>query len=187
MDPACFTTAQRLSCKMMNPDLFKPSPAVQPPAKPNRSKSEHVKTEIAQVVVDAKTGRSYCKGKLLGKVPLFIYIYLRVESVLNKWCVSRFLMYVSRAGFVRCTRTTGPAIRRPVCVSRTYLLVVPSNPSNFLQRQSLQFWIWLDFSMIRCQEKMNDDWVNASMEMMLHCSRSLIRFPSLVYKTKLFF
>lgn len=76
MDPACFTTAQRLSCKMMNPDLFKPSPAVQPPAKPNRSKSEHVKTEIAQVVVDAKTGRSYCKGKLLGKVPLFIYIYI---------------------------------------------------------------------------------------------------------------
>ncbi|KAL0200992.1 hypothetical protein M9458_004179, partial [Cirrhinus mrigala] len=52
----------------MNPELFKPSPAAQPPAaKPNRSKSEHVKTELAQVVVDAKTGRSYCKGKLLGK------------------------------------------------------------------------------------------------------------------------
>uniref|UniRef100_A0A8C1PRN1 Serine/threonine-protein kinase PLK n=1 Tax=Cyprinus carpio TaxID=7962 RepID=A0A8C1PRN1_CYPCA len=67
MDPACFTSAQRLSCKMMNPDLFKPSQAPQPPAKPNRSKSEHVKTELAQVVVDAKTGRSYCKGKLLGK------------------------------------------------------------------------------------------------------------------------
>uniref|UniRef100_A0A673GD69 polo kinase n=1 Tax=Sinocyclocheilus rhinocerous TaxID=307959 RepID=A0A673GD69_9TELE len=64
MDPACFTSAQRLSCKMMNPDLFKPSQAA---AKPNRSKSEHVKPEIAQVVVDAKTGRSYCKGKLLGK------------------------------------------------------------------------------------------------------------------------
>uniref|UniRef100_A0A671PSN8 polo kinase n=1 Tax=Sinocyclocheilus anshuiensis TaxID=1608454 RepID=A0A671PSN8_9TELE len=64
MDPACFTSAQRLSCKMMNPDLFKPSQAA---AKPNRSKSEHVKTEIAQVVVDGKTGRSYCKGKLLGK------------------------------------------------------------------------------------------------------------------------
>uniref|UniRef100_A0A672PRP2 Serine/threonine-protein kinase PLK n=1 Tax=Sinocyclocheilus grahami TaxID=75366 RepID=A0A672PRP2_SINGR len=67
MDPACFTSAQRLSCKMMNPDLFKPSQAPQPPAKPSRSKSEHVKTELAQVVVDAKTGRSYCKGKLLGK------------------------------------------------------------------------------------------------------------------------
>lgn len=67
MDPACFTSAQRLSCKMMNPELFKPSQAAQPAAKPNRSKSEHVKTEVAQVVVDAKTGRSYCKGKLLGK------------------------------------------------------------------------------------------------------------------------
>jgi len=75
MDPARFTTAQRLSCKMMNPDLFKPSQAVQPPTKPNRSnvKSEHVKTEVAQVVVDAKSGRSYCKGKLLGKVPLFYF------------------------------------------------------------------------------------------------------------------
>ncbi|KAK2900819.1 hypothetical protein Q8A67_008934 [Cirrhinus molitorella] len=68
MDPTCFTSAQRLSCKMMNPELFKPSQAAPPPAaKPNRSKSEHVKTELAQVVVDAKTGRSYCKGKLLGK------------------------------------------------------------------------------------------------------------------------
>uniref|UniRef100_A0A9J7XUD9 Serine/threonine-protein kinase PLK n=2 Tax=Cyprinus carpio TaxID=7962 RepID=A0A9J7XUD9_CYPCA len=67
MDPACFTSAQRLSCKMMNPDLFKPSQTAQAAAKPNRSKSEHVKTEIAQVVVDAKTGRTYCKGKLLGK------------------------------------------------------------------------------------------------------------------------
>uniref|UniRef100_A0A8C1QQK3 Serine/threonine-protein kinase PLK n=1 Tax=Cyprinus carpio TaxID=7962 RepID=A0A8C1QQK3_CYPCA len=57
----------RLSCKMMNPDLFKPSQTAQAAAKPNRSKSEHVKTEIAQVVVDAKTGRTYCKGKLLGK------------------------------------------------------------------------------------------------------------------------
>uniref|UniRef100_A0A8C1FT09 Serine/threonine-protein kinase PLK n=1 Tax=Cyprinus carpio carpio TaxID=630221 RepID=A0A8C1FT09_CYPCA len=60
-------SAQRLSCKMMNPDLFKPSQTAQAAAKPNRSKSEHVKTEIAQVVVDAKTGRTYCKGKLLGK------------------------------------------------------------------------------------------------------------------------
>uniref|UniRef100_A0A8C1L6D1 Serine/threonine-protein kinase PLK n=1 Tax=Cyprinus carpio TaxID=7962 RepID=A0A8C1L6D1_CYPCA len=59
--------SQRLSCKMMNPDLFKPSQTAQAAAKPNRSKSEHVKTEIAQVVVDAKTGRTYCKGKLLGK------------------------------------------------------------------------------------------------------------------------
>lgn len=75
MDPACFTSAQRLSCKMMNPDLFKPSQAAQPAAKPNRSKSEHVKTEVAQVVVDAKTGRSYCKGKLLGKVPIRFSVF----------------------------------------------------------------------------------------------------------------
>lgn len=77
MDPACFTSAQRLSCKMMNPELFKPSQAAQPAAKPNRSnvKSEHVKTEVAQVVVDAKTGRSYCKGKLLGKVPIRFSVF----------------------------------------------------------------------------------------------------------------
>ncbi|XP_030630323.1 serine/threonine-protein kinase PLK3 [Chanos chanos] len=70
MDPACFSTTQRLSCHMMNPDLFKPSPdraQTAPPPKPSRSKSEQIKPEPAQVVVDPKTGRSYFKGKLLGK------------------------------------------------------------------------------------------------------------------------
>lgn len=71
MDPSCFSTTQRLSCQMMNPDLFKASPdrtqIAQPPPKPSRSKSEQIKPELAQVVVDSKTGRSYCKGKLLGK------------------------------------------------------------------------------------------------------------------------
>ncbi|KAL6490205.1 hypothetical protein MHYP_G00005500 [Metynnis hypsauchen] len=72
MDPSCFTTAQRRSCRIMNPELFKPSPdrsqASQPP-KPSRSaaRCEQTKTELAQVVVDPKTGKSYSKGKLLGK------------------------------------------------------------------------------------------------------------------------
>ncbi|XP_036453249.1 serine/threonine-protein kinase PLK3 isoform X1 [Colossoma macropomum] len=72
MDSSCFTTAQRRSCRIMNPELFKPSPdrsqASQPP-KPSRNaaKCEQTKTELAQVVVDPKTGKSYSKGKLLGK------------------------------------------------------------------------------------------------------------------------
>ncbi|XP_058250840.1 serine/threonine-protein kinase PLK3 isoform X2 [Hemibagrus wyckioides] len=70
MDPSCFSTVQRNSCQMMNPDLFKPSPERSPSAptqKPNRSKCEQTKMELAQVVTDPKTGRSYSKGKLLGK------------------------------------------------------------------------------------------------------------------------
>ncbi|XP_028832615.1 serine/threonine-protein kinase PLK3 [Denticeps clupeoides] len=72
MDSTCFTTTQRLSCQIMNPDLFKASPeraqaAAAAPAKPTRAKSEQVKPELAQVVTDTKTGRSYCRGKLLGK------------------------------------------------------------------------------------------------------------------------
>uniref|UniRef100_A0AAR2J0I3 Serine/threonine-protein kinase PLK n=1 Tax=Pygocentrus nattereri TaxID=42514 RepID=A0AAR2J0I3_PYGNA len=72
MDPSCFTTAQRRSCRIMNPELFKPPPdrsqASKPP-KPSRSaaRCEQTKTELAQVVVDPKTGKSYSKGKLLGK------------------------------------------------------------------------------------------------------------------------
>uniref|UniRef100_A0AAR2L9N7 Serine/threonine-protein kinase PLK n=1 Tax=Pygocentrus nattereri TaxID=42514 RepID=A0AAR2L9N7_PYGNA len=56
----------------MNPELFKPPPdrsqASKPP-KPSRSaaRCEQTKTELAQVVVDPKTGKSYSKGKLLGK------------------------------------------------------------------------------------------------------------------------
>ncbi|KAB5579645.1 hypothetical protein PHYPO_G00197370 [Pangasianodon hypophthalmus] len=70
MDPSCFSTVQRRSCQMMNPDLFKPSAERSLPAltqKPSRSKCEQTKVELAQVVIDPKTGRSYSKGKLLGK------------------------------------------------------------------------------------------------------------------------
>uniref|UniRef100_A0A7N5ZUX6 polo kinase n=1 Tax=Anabas testudineus TaxID=64144 RepID=A0A7N5ZUX6_ANATE len=56
----------------MNADLFKPVPERGPqqssaPAKTNRNKHEQAKPELAQVVTDFKTGRSYSKGKLLGK------------------------------------------------------------------------------------------------------------------------
>ncbi|XP_055722896.1 serine/threonine-protein kinase PLK3-like [Salvelinus fontinalis] len=56
-------------CLTMNPNLFKPCPEreVIPPTKPNRTKSEQIKQELAQVVTDSKTGKSYSKGKLLGK------------------------------------------------------------------------------------------------------------------------
>ncbi|XP_062849992.1 serine/threonine-protein kinase PLK3 [Trichomycterus rosablanca] len=73
MDSTCFSTAQRRSCQIMNPDLFKsPQERVQPPAaaavlKPSRSKCEQTKVELPQVLLDAKSGRSYSKGKLLGK------------------------------------------------------------------------------------------------------------------------
>uniref|UniRef100_A0A673YS86 Serine/threonine-protein kinase PLK n=1 Tax=Salmo trutta TaxID=8032 RepID=A0A673YS86_SALTR len=70
MDTACFTTSQRTSCLTMNPDLFKPCPEhgqVILPTKPNKTKSEQIKPDLAQVVTDSKTGKSYSKGKLLGK------------------------------------------------------------------------------------------------------------------------
>ncbi|XP_062259728.1 serine/threonine-protein kinase PLK3 [Platichthys flesus] len=72
MDTGCFTAAQRLSCHAMNADLFKPAPergAPQPPApaRASRTRPEQSKPELAQVVTDSKTGRSYSKGKLLGK------------------------------------------------------------------------------------------------------------------------
>ncbi|XP_041960181.1 serine/threonine-protein kinase PLK3 [Alosa sapidissima] len=68
MDSARFTTTQRLSCQMMNPDLLKPSErthTTQPPPKPNRSKSEA--TTKPEVVVDVEGKRCYYKGKILGK------------------------------------------------------------------------------------------------------------------------
>ncbi|XP_041804660.1 serine/threonine-protein kinase PLK3 [Chelmon rostratus] len=72
MDTGCFTAAQRISCHTMNADLFKPAPERGPqqssaPAKASRNKPEQTKPELAQVVTDSKTGRSYSKGKLLGK------------------------------------------------------------------------------------------------------------------------
>uniref|UniRef100_A0A3Q1HPS5 Serine/threonine-protein kinase PLK n=1 Tax=Acanthochromis polyacanthus TaxID=80966 RepID=A0A3Q1HPS5_9TELE len=57
----------------MNADLFKtaqergPQQPSSAPAKNSRSKSDQTKPELAQVVTDSKTGRSYSKGKLLGK------------------------------------------------------------------------------------------------------------------------
>lgn len=73
MDTGCFTAAQRISCHAMNADLFKPAPerGAQPPPAPGktgRNKTEQIKPELAQVVTDSRTGRSYSKGKLLGKV-----------------------------------------------------------------------------------------------------------------------
>lgn len=73
MDTGCFTAAQRISCHTMNADLFKPVPERGPqqssaPVKTSRNKPEQTKPELAQVVTDSKTGRSYSKGRLLGKV-----------------------------------------------------------------------------------------------------------------------
>ncbi|XP_033861833.1 serine/threonine-protein kinase PLK3-like [Acipenser ruthenus] len=70
MDSACFSHSQRIACHIMSPDLFKASTErteVVQTAKPSRSKSELVRPELAQIVTDSKTGRCYCKGKLMGK------------------------------------------------------------------------------------------------------------------------
>lgn len=73
MSTGCFTAAQRISCHTMNADLFKPAPErggpqqTSAPAKNSRNKHDQPKPELAQVVTDLKTGRSYIKGKLLGK------------------------------------------------------------------------------------------------------------------------
>lgn len=77
MDTGCFTAAQRISCHTMNADLFKPAPERGPqhssaPAKNSRNKPDQTKPELAQVVKDSKTGRTYSKGKLLGKVGRFL-------------------------------------------------------------------------------------------------------------------
>ncbi|KAM4727865.1 serine/threonine-protein kinase PLK3 [Anableps anableps] len=73
MDSGCFASVQRISCHNMNADLFKPVPErghhhqSSASTKNSRNKPEHSKPELAQVVTDPKTGRSYSKGKLLGK------------------------------------------------------------------------------------------------------------------------
>uniref|UniRef100_A0A3Q0S6F3 Serine/threonine-protein kinase PLK n=1 Tax=Amphilophus citrinellus TaxID=61819 RepID=A0A3Q0S6F3_AMPCI len=73
MSTGCFTAAQRISCHTMNADLFKAAPErggpqqSSAPAKNSRNKHDQPKPELAQVVMDPKTGRSYSKGKLLGK------------------------------------------------------------------------------------------------------------------------
>lgn len=73
MDSGCFNAAQRISCHNMNADLIKPVAErghhqSSASTKNSRNKPEHGKPELAQVVTDPKTGRSYSKGKLLGKV-----------------------------------------------------------------------------------------------------------------------
>ncbi|KAM9789157.1 serine/threonine-protein kinase PLK3 [Neosynchiropus ocellatus] len=67
MDTGCFTGPQRHSCQTMNADLFKPAAERSAPVKTSRNKPEQTKPELAPVVTDSKTGRSYSKGKLLGK------------------------------------------------------------------------------------------------------------------------
>lgn len=57
----------------MNADLFKAAPErgaqhSSTTGKSSRIKPEQNKPELAQVVTDPKTGKSYSKGKLLGKV-----------------------------------------------------------------------------------------------------------------------
>ena len=90
MDTGCFTAAQRISCHTMNADLFKPVSERGPqqssaPVKTSRNKPEQTKPELAQVVTDSKTGRSYSKGKLLGKVRRF-HLYMPVlESCLRRF------------------------------------------------------------------------------------------------------
>lgn len=66
MEPGCFTARQRVSIHAMNADVLKAAPAAS--VKSSRSKGEPTKPELAQVVTDSRTGRSYSKGKLLGKV-----------------------------------------------------------------------------------------------------------------------
>lgn len=78
MDTGCFTAAQRISCHAMNADIFKPVPERGPhqpsaAAKTNKNKADQPKPELAQVVTDSKTGRSYSKGKLLGKVRIIFH------------------------------------------------------------------------------------------------------------------
>lgn len=73
MDTGCFTATQRISCPTMSADVLKPAPERGPPqssvpVKTSRNKPEQSKPELAHVVTDSKTGRSYSKGKLLGKV-----------------------------------------------------------------------------------------------------------------------
>lgn len=54
---------------MMSAQILKPVPPQSSvPVKTSRNKPEQNKSELAHVVTDSKTGRSYSKGKLLGKV-----------------------------------------------------------------------------------------------------------------------
>ncbi|XP_039591165.1 serine/threonine-protein kinase PLK3 [Polypterus senegalus] len=71
MDSACFSHSQRQTCHIMNPGgLFQENAertALATQTKPVRGKSENPRTELAPLVQDPKSGRCYCKGKLLGK------------------------------------------------------------------------------------------------------------------------
>ncbi|MEQ2185875.1 hypothetical protein GOODEAATRI_022674 [Goodea atripinnis] len=75
----------------MNADLFKPVPErghhhqSAASTKNSRNKPEQSKPELAQVVTDPKTGRSYSKGKLLGKVYLTPHpLSLLYASLMNE-------------------------------------------------------------------------------------------------------
>lgn len=100
MDTGCFTAAQRLSCHTMNADLLKPgseragAPQSSAPGRAaGRSKAEQNKPELAQVVTDSKTGRSYSKGKLLGKVGRLLGSHVRpFLCVCRKLRVIKFIM-----------------------------------------------------------------------------------------------
>ncbi|XP_075877476.1 serine/threonine-protein kinase PLK3 [Nelusetta ayraudi] len=66
MDSGCLT--QRISISRMSAQILKPVPTQSSvPVKTSRNKPEQSKSELAHVVTDSKTGRSYSKGKLLGK------------------------------------------------------------------------------------------------------------------------
>ncbi|XP_041848646.1 serine/threonine-protein kinase PLK3 [Melanotaenia boesemani] len=72
MDTGCLKAPQRISCHNMNADLLKSGPERGPQqssgtVRNGRNKPDQTKPELAQVVTDSKTGRSYSKGKLLGK------------------------------------------------------------------------------------------------------------------------
>lgn len=103
MDAGCFTAAQRMSCHTMNADLFKPvsergSQQSSVPLKGSRHKAEQTKPELAQVVTDSKTGRSYSKGKLLGKVrrPSFHTRFSTPFGRMSDVLVAACFFYVNR-------------------------------------------------------------------------------------------
>lgn len=92
METGCFTAAQRMSYPSMKGDLFQPELRPQQSAAPgvraSRNKTEQTKPELAQVVINSMTGRTYSKGKLLGKVQANDFFYMcssvrKISIVLN--------------------------------------------------------------------------------------------------------
>lgn len=124
MDTGCFTAAQRISCHTMNADLFKPVPERGPqqssaPVKTNRNKPVQTKPELAQVVTDSKTGRSYSKGKLLGKVRRFDFtcaclLFRRFFLWGTRW----ILWFVLTARCFRSIRKLPSDLKKKIVISR---------------------------------------------------------------------